>query len=53
MPVKKKKPTKKKVAAKKKPTKVKAARCTAKTKDKKQCKRSAVGKSKFCSVHKK
>ncbi|MFQ6103552.1 MAG: hypothetical protein ACE5OP_04585 [Candidatus Glassbacteria bacterium] len=49
--------TKKKAAPKrktaKKAAKPKAKRCAAKTKDKKQCKRPAVGKSKFCSVHKK
>jgi len=49
----KKKPAKKKVAARKPVKKVKAKRCAAKTKEKKQCKRTAVGKSKFCSVHKK
>lgn len=33
--------------------KVKKVRCAAKTKEGKRCKRMAVGKSKFCSVHKK
>jgi len=48
-------PKRKKAAPKKKaaPRKKKAARCGAKTKEGKQCKRTAVGKSKYCSVHKK
>ena len=47
----KKKAAPKKKAAKK--AKVKKVRCAAMTKDKKKCKRMAVGNSKFCSVHKK
>ncbi len=45
----KKKVAKKKVA-KKAPKKLK---CAAKTKEGKKCKRTASGKSKFCSSHKK
>ena len=33
--------------------KVKKAKCAAKTKEGKQCKNSAAGKSKFCAPHKK
>ncbi len=32
---------------------VKKAKCTAKTKEGKQCKNAAVAKSKFCATHKK
>ena len=53
MPAKKKKKVAKRKVVKKKVAAKKTSRCAAKTKEKKQCKRTAVGKSKFCSVHKK
>jgi hypothetical protein len=50
-PAKKKK--KKKAAKKKAKKKVAKKRCAAKTRDGKKCKRTVVGNSKYCSVHKK
>jgi len=51
-----KKVTRKKAAPKKKKAAkkvVKKARCTAKTKSGKKCRRFTGGKAKFCSLHKK
>lgn len=43
----------KKRAASKKAARSKAVRCAAMTKEKKKCKRMALGNSKYCSVHRK